>query len=232
MRFVFALALAVTLGLSACGAGQEAGPAASTESSEPEAALPDVARVVCQEGATRIETPSVKPQEDGVHLEIVNETRKDLGLDIGESRKEPAMGTNAPIGTSTEILEFPSGSIWLMCRARGAAGPWAQLQIIDQDGYWLEGTGSPMACRIRALGVIDYVAEARGYPTPIQAVRQQHDSSIHPGDVLEQLGYPREATPNFALIRDGVTIAEFEVWSDDAGGWLVDSTSSCPPFGD
>jgi len=221
-----ALGLALSLGLTACGAGETTGGVGSTEGSEPEAALPDVARVVCEDGATRVETPSVKPQEDGIHLQIVNETAEDLGLEIGEAQGEPVMGTNADRGTSTEILELPPGSIWLACRHREAVDPWVEIQVVDQDGLWLEGTGAPMPCTVGALGTSDYGPDTRGYPTPIEAVRRHYEERIRPGDVLEQLGYPDEVTPNFALIRDGVTIAAFEVGSY-AGGWLVESDTSC-----
>ena len=76
------LVVAAVLALTGCGAGSEAGPAGSTESSEPEA-LPDVAGVVCQaESPPRLEAPAVKPQPDGVHIRFVNQTGKDLTFSI------------------------------------------------------------------------------------------------------------------------------------------------------
>jgi hypothetical protein len=226
VRLPLALGLAAALALPACGAGQESAPAGSTERLKPEADLPDVAQVVCEEGGTRAGTPSVKPQEDGIHLEIVNETAEDLGLEIGEKQGEPVMGMNADRGTSTEILELPPGSIWLACRDRQAVVSWVEIEVVDQDGVWLEGTGAPMPCTVVASGFSDYVPGAQGHATPSEAVRRHYEERIRPDDVLEQLGYPDEARPNFALLRDGVTVAGFEV-ANYGDGWLVESDSSC-----
>jgi hypothetical protein len=67
-------------------------PAGSTQSSEPDAPLPEVARVVCQEReAPTIETPAVKPQRDGVHVRFVNETGKEPAFSI-EDPSEGGMG--------------------------------------------------------------------------------------------------------------------------------------------
>ena len=67
MKLLTVLSLALALGLSACGAAEEADPVAATHEAEP-AALPGVAQVVCDEGGTRVETPAVKPQGDGIHV--------------------------------------------------------------------------------------------------------------------------------------------------------------------
>jgi hypothetical protein len=213
------LAILAALAVSACGSRGNA--------EQRVAGLPNVARVICETGGTRVEPATVKPQPDGIHLEIVNVTGKDLGLEIGETKGEPVMGTNADRGTASEVLELAPGTIWLRCRDSASTsatpGEWAPAQVVDGDDLWVEGTGVWPDCQTIVSGVLDYVRDARGEPTPSAAIRSQFARAFEPGDVLEQLGYPEESTPRFSLVRDGVIIWSFEVRGDNFGGWLVDS---------
>jgi hypothetical protein len=213
------LAVLAALAVSACGT---AGNAEQGEA----AGLPDVARVICDADGTRVEPATVAPQRDGIHLEIVNETGKDLGLEIGEAEGEPVMGTNADRGTSSEVLELAPGTIWLRCldslSTSPTPGAWAPVEVVDEDDLWVEGTGVLPDCETAVAGHSDYVRDARGEPTPGEAIRSQFPSAFEPGDVLEQLGYPQQETPGFALVRDGVIVRSFEVRRDNFGGWLVD----------
>lgn len=213
------LAILAALAVSACGAGGNA--------EQPASGLPNLARVICEAGGTRVEPATVKPQRDGIHLEIVNETDKDLGLEIGETEGEPVMGTNADRGTSSEVLELAPGTIWLRCSDSLATSPrpdaWAALKVVDEDNVWVEGSGVWPDCETAVSGVLDYVPDARGEPTPSEAIRSQFAPAFEPGDVLEQLGYPEESTPGFSLVRDGVIVRSFEMRRDNFGGWLVDS---------
>ena len=63
-------------------AAEPAQKPASTPGQAEEAALPDVARVACGEGAPDVTTPTVRPQADGLHVEFVNDTGKDLAFSI------------------------------------------------------------------------------------------------------------------------------------------------------
>jgi hypothetical protein len=212
MRLLAALTLGAVSLLPACGAdapAEEAGPTG----------LPEVARVVCDTNGTRAATPAAKPQRDGIHLQIVNVTEEDLGLEIGESEGDPVMGTNADRGRSLEILDFPPGTIRLRCaESRGTS---------KRDDAWLEGSGVPRECETTVLGTSYFGPNSRGAPTPAEAVKQQFSDQFEPGDVLEQLGYTEQETPTLSLVRDGVSVWGFQVTPLAGGGWAVESDSRC-----
>jgi hypothetical protein len=215
MRLFAVLAFCAISLLAACGADSPTVDAEQT-------GLPDVARVVCETDGTRV-TPLAKPQRDGIHLEILNQTGKDLALEIGESDGEPVMGTNADRGTSKEVLDLAPGAIWLRC----SEGGWAQIEVVDEDDVWIEGTGATPGCETTVSGTSYFGPDSRGYPTPAEAVREQFSAHFEPGDVLEQVGYPEEDTPTLSIVRDGVSVWGFQLVRDEAGGWIVDTDSRC-----
>ena len=221
MKRVALLATVALLGLSACDTGREEG---SVEIGE----LPNVARVVCEDDGTRVEPETVKPQRDGVHVEIVNETGEDLGVNVGDKADGTYPGLDAPPGVSKDVLTVPPGSIWLVCRGplTNTQGQPVTLEVVDQDDVWLEGTGEAPDCATGVSGHSDYMPDTPGYPTPADAVRRQFADAFEPGDVLEQLGYPEARTATLAIVRDGVNVWGFAV-SDHGAGWLVDTDSRC-----
>lgn len=227
---VASLAFAVAA-LPAC-AQQADGPGDLTTADAP-APLPEVARVVCEPGGTRVETPTVKPQADGIHLEVANATRLDLALEIGVDRASPVMGTNVP---TSEILDLPPGTIWVACRPSRGSGPVSAppepIDIVDEDGLWIAGTGKPAHCARSVTGIVDYVPGARGPRLePVEIVRRDYKERLRPGDVLERVGYPRETTPEVSLVRDGISIAGFEFHDDGHGGWLRETDTWCSDVG-
>jgi len=229
MRLLFVLALAAALALPACGAGEESGPAASTQASEPpEPALPDLARVVCEsQGPPRVETPSVKPQRDGVHLVFVNETGKDLSFSI-EDPSEGGMGADAPRGTSTQVTDLHPGTVTIACydpyTEDGSEVPRTPLEIVDDDGVWISVR---LDCTAGFDQVADYAEGARGDADPLEATRKGIGSYIEPGDVVEPAGYLDAPTPLYRLVRDGEVLAVVELLDDGAGGWLESSVTGC-----
>ena len=69
------------------------------------------------------------------------------------------------------------------------------------------------------------------FRSPIEAVRKQAASQLEPDDVVAPVGYPEAVSPAIGLTRDDSTIAVFHVVSDGSGGWLVEQTTACPPYG-
>jgi hypothetical protein len=227
MRSVALLAAAAILGLSACGSGREEVPIPADQGPE-RTGPPNGARVICGDDGTRVEPARVKPQLDGVHVEIVNETGEDLGVNVGDEVNGSYQGLDAPPGTSKEVLDVPPGSIWLACGGplTDTQGQPATLEIIDEDGVWLEGTGAVPECETSVSGISEYMLDTPGYPTPAEAVRHQFADAFEPGDVLEQLGYPEASPATLALVRGGVSVWGFTV-TDYGRGWLVESDSRC-----
>lgn len=230
MRLPLVLALAAALALPACGAGQETAPAGSTESPEPEAALPNVARVVCESGrAPTVETPAVKPQRDGVHIDFVNETGKDLGFSI-EDPSEGGMGAGAPPGTSTQIVDLHPGTVTIACyddaTEDGSEVPRSPLEIVDQDGVWIS-TRLTCSSDTAFSQTVDYMQGARGEADPLEAARTALEHYTQPEDVIEPAGYPDTEVRIYRLVRTGDVLATVSVWDDGAGGWLQDTVTGC-----
>lgn len=230
MRLPLALGLATALALPACGAGQETAPAGSTASPEPEAALPNAARVVCESGrAPTVETPAVKPQRDGVHIDFVNETGKDLGFSI-EDPSEGGMGAGAPPGTSTQIVDLHPGTVTIACyddaTEDGSEVPRSSLEIVDQDGVWIS-TRLTCSSDTAFSQTVDYMQGARGEADPLAAARNALEPYTQPEDIVEPAGYPDTDVRIYRLVRTGDVLATVSLWDDGAGGWLQDTVTGC-----
>jgi hypothetical protein len=229
VRLPIALALAAVLGLSACGSEEAAGPARSTGGSEPEAVLPDVARVVCEPNGTRLQTPAVKPQADGVHFEIVNETGSDRSFSVLDGRGG-GVGENAPVGTAKKIVALGPGPLTITCSdpladvERGT-----RLEVVDEDGVWVS---TSLDCVSGFSGTIDYVRQAQGDPDPLTAAEKGFGNYMQPGDVVEPAGYPDAATPVFRLVRSDEILGVVDLMDDGAGGWLPSTVSGCSSLED
>jgi hypothetical protein len=234
MGRVLALALAAALGLSACGAAEEVEPAGSTASSEPEARLPDIARVVCVPGGPpRIETPAVRPQSDGIHIELVNATGKRLVLSIEDS-SGGGMGSDAPRGTSGQVVDLQPGTVAIACYGLDEDdGEVAQsrLEIVDQDAQWISVELSN-DCQVGFSGITDYVPEARGEDDPLAAAKGALAPYMREGDVVERAGYRDAAALTYRLVRAGETLATVSLFDDGSGGWLADTVTGCSSLQD
>jgi hypothetical protein len=224
-------ALVAALGLAACGAGPDSGaePAAPTESSEaPEAALPDVARIVCAADGAQVETSAVKPRPDGVHVEFVNETGSDLAYSIEDPSGSSGMGANVPAGGATEILDLRPGTVSVACEeasTEGSGGAGAPLEIVDRDGLWIP---ADLACGETFTSMIlDYAAGSKGEADPHAAAQKALEQYAKPGDVVEPAGYPEAATRHYRLTRAGEVQATVDLFDDGAGGWLPNIVSGC-----
>jgi hypothetical protein len=226
MRRLF-LVVAAVFALTACGAGPETGPAGSTESSQSEA-IPDVARVLCQaKGPPRVETPAVKPQADGVHIQFVNETGKDLAFSI-EDPSEGGMGADTREGTSSQVVDLHPGTVSIACydafSEDGSEVAKTPLEIVDEDGVWIPAR---LTCAEAFSTHADYALDARGDPDPLEAARGGLDSYMQAGDVVEPAGYPEGETPLYRLMRAGEVLAIVDLEDDGAGGWLPSTVTGC-----
>ena len=228
MKLAVLLALAALLGLSACGAGAENRPAVPTESTELEAALPDVALVACEVGRPpRVETPAVKPQRDGVHLEFVNETGKQLSFSV-EDPSEGGLGADAPRGSSTQVVDLHPGTVTIACydayAEDGSEVPQAPLEIVDQDDVWIS---AKLTCNELFSGTSDYAQGAQGDADPLAAAGKGLEGYMRSGDIVEQAGYPDAEVPLYRLVRSGEVLAVVDLVDDGAGGWLPSTVTGC-----
>jgi hypothetical protein len=231
MTRLLVLALVAALGLSACGAGSPDAP--PEDAGElPVSPVPDVARIVCvEEGAARVETPAVKPQGDGVHLEIVNETGGARAFAATDDQGG-GLGGNAPAGTSTQVVDLGPGTLKVSCEdPETEPGPGEPLEVVDEDGVWVSTT---LDCPEQFSTVIDYVMGAEGESAdPLEAARKGLEGyRVEPDDTFELAGYPEAESINVRLVRDGESLAVVHLVPDGAGKWLVDMVTGCSSLQD
>jgi hypothetical protein len=225
MTRLLVLALVAALGLSACGAGSTDAP--PEETAEPGLPVPDLARIVCvEEGAARVETPVVKPQGDGVHLEIVNYTGAERAFSATDDQGG-GLGGNAPAGTSTQVLDLGPGILRVSCEEPVTdPGRGEPLEVVDEDAVWVSTT---LDCGEQFSAVLDYVMGAEGESAdPLEAARKGLEGfRVEPDDALELAGYPEAETIRVRLVRAGESLAVVHLVPDGAGKWLVDMVTGC-----
>jgi len=229
MNRILVLLVVALLGLTACGAGDDAesGGGGGAESTEPEpAALPEVARLVCDEHGVRVETPSIKPQADGVHFEVVNETDGERSLAI-ESAQGTGVGMGVPAGDSTQILDVEPGDVTVSCSDPSVEpGAGESLEVVDEDGVWVS---TRLECEEQFSQVVDYIQGATGETTdPLQAAKKAVEGfQLEADDTFERAGYPETETARVRMLRDGEPIAIVDLIDDGTGKWLVSMVTGC-----
>lgn len=213
--------------LSACGAGEEAGSGATTSAPEPQPpALPDLARAVCTEDGVTLESPSVKPRVDGLHVEVVNETGSELAFSL--SGTEAGLGFGAPPGTTNEIVDLGPGTLTVACSdpATEPDEDGATLEVVDEDGVWVS---TALPCSEQFSQVVDYIQGAKGETSdPLAAARTAVEAyQLEPDDVFERAGYPEAEVVKVRLVRDGAPLAIVDLVDDGSGKWLVSMVTGC-----
>lgn len=229
MHRILALLVVALLGLTACGAGEDAdsGSGGPAESTEPEpTALPDVARVVCDENGAHLETTSVRPQPDGIHFEIVNETGSERSVAI-QNAQGTGTGMGVPAGTSTQVVDVEPGALTVSCTDPATEpGAGEALEVIDEDGIWVS---TRLGCAEQFSGVVDYIQGASGETSdPLEAAKKAVEGfGLEPDDVFERAGYPDTDTARVRMVRDGEPIAVVDLIDDGTGKWLVSMVTGC-----
>ena len=229
MHRILTLLVVALLGLTACGAGEDAdsGSGGPAESTEPEpTALPDVARVVCDENGAHLETTSVRPQPDGIHFEIVNETGSERSVTI-QNAQGTGTGMGVPPGTSTQVVDVEPGALTVSCTDPATEpGAGEALEVIDEDGIWVS---TRLGCAEQFSGIVDYIQGASGETSdPLEAAKKAVEGfGLEPDDVFERAGYPDTDTARVRMVRDGEPIAVVDLIDDGTGKWLESMVTGC-----
>jgi hypothetical protein len=225
-RILVLLAVAL-VGLTACGTGEDTGSGGPAESTAAEpTALPDVARIVCDENGARLETPSAKAQPDGIHFEIVNEAGGERSLSI-QNAEGTGTGMGIPAGTSTQVVDIEPGALTVSCTDPATEpGAGESLEVVDEDGIWVS---TRLTCAEQFSQVLDYIQGASGETTdPLVAARKAVEGfGLEPDDVFERAGYPDTDTARVRMVRDSEPIAIVDLIDDGTGKWLVSMVTGC-----
>ncbi|HXV96189.1 MAG TPA: hypothetical protein VD695_06540 [Gaiellaceae bacterium] len=227
MKPLLLASLAVLLALPACGSGEEAGSGSTASEPQPEpAALPDLARVVCDEQGVRVETEAVRPRADGLHVEIVNEAGSERAFSL--SGAGTGLGFGVPPGPTVQVVDVGPGTLTVSCSdpATEPEEGGEPLELVDEDGVWVS---TRLACEEQFSQVVDYVQGAKGESSdPLEAARKAVEGyAVEPDDAFERAGYPEAEIAKVRLVRGGEPLAVVDLVDDGAGKWLVSTVTGC-----
>lgn len=220
------LGLAITL-LIVAGCGAET---SSSESREGRPVAAPFVEIVCTEdGDTRLWTPVVEVQPDGVHLDIENragETTSFFGfaVDVGEGRHK-------------EVVTVPPGKMKVACY------PYSQhesdtkpvrfdLELVDPEGHWIstETECEPGSMGESTIGDFAYPLDEGLSNDPVELVREGI-KGLGSDDVVEVAGYPEAEVPTVRVLRDRKVIGVFGFLKADDGGLAIESSDICASEG-
>ena len=201
MRKAFA-ALAGAAALSGCGGTETAQRPGATA-----IGTPMVAELVCP--STRLLTPAVRGQPDGVHVRVVNEAGRDLELDYEITQGGTGGGgEGVPPGTSEHVLPFAAEEISLGCTAE--ARDRATLRIVDPDDTL---KSAELECAAYARDPPAPPRTLKGGDPVAVARRFLRGRGLRPADVVESAVPIAGEFATVRVVRKGRVVAA--VWFDN-----------------
>jgi hypothetical protein len=245
-RALILLAAFVALFLLVSCAQNSAAPQPEHQQQENEE-IPSIARIVCDQKGTRVLTPKVAAQPDGVHFVIDNRLKTGTGgytvaLPHGEGPLYSGAGGNAPRGISKHVEPFSPGTVKISCNPPGFSGEeeeldYASFKVLKaQSGYksaelecsgggWVQSGGG-----LYPMGVKGKKGD------PVEMTRRRFSDEIEEGDVVEIAGYPELAHSQILghsryvrVVREGWVVAVVQYFQE-GGGWLEGEYSACQGF--
>jgi hypothetical protein len=230
------LLLALLVASPAAGCGQGAAEPAPTTPAEA-GSLPDVAQIECEVNGAKVLTTRVRPQPDGLHLNVENDTGTELAFTVEES-ETGGQGASAPTGSVDYVWPIPPGKVFVKCtsdEADPSEVQGAELEVVDEGGLWVS-TSLAESCARASMSTADYAVGAEGEKgDPVDIARKLFEKQgLEPGDVVEPAGYPEGDETIVRVTRSGEVIATMSFLPDGTGRWLPENTMLCeapPAFG-
>jgi hypothetical protein len=201
-----------------CGQGDEDGVRAGT---------PAVASLACGSAGTRVLTPLVQAQPDGLHLELTNETARAIHFTI-ERDSSGGVGGEAPPGTSEHVLPVGPDEWAVTCYVEGGDSAGTPTFELVDTGIWVSTELTDCETPESSHGdpprrVTDEKRELLEF-----ARRGLEDFlGLAPGYVIEPAGYPEQEGAIFRARRDDRTVATISFYQDDADGWFEGEATAC-----
>lgn len=221
------LGLAITL-LVLAGCAEVETPRPQTREGQPVAA-PFVEIVCTKDGDTRLWTPVVEVQSDGVHVDVENRAGEPtsffgLSLDVDEGRHE-------------EVVNEPPGKIRVACypysQHESDAKPVRyDLELVDPQDHWIstETQCEPGSLGQSTISDFEYPLGDGLSRDPVELV-QDGVKGLEPDDVVEVAGYPKADVPTVRVLRDRKVIGVFGFLKADDGGLTIETSDVCASEG-
>jgi len=197
--------------------------------------LPDVAQVVCDGSTIEVLTPQIRPQPDGVHVQVDNTTDGELSVSVTYSTGGGVGGGASPGVSELDNalggtgLPAPPGTTSIECfEALGGQGPHdvqpVTFEVLDEEGLYVP---TALDCDQQVAGIGDYGVGAAGVVGDPVDLARAHFTGLRDTDIVERAGYPESTIPVVRVVRDGETIATVEYEPDGQGGWLQGTVRRC-----
>jgi hypothetical protein len=190
------------------------------QTSPASAPLSATATVECSESGTKLITPEVTAQVDGVHILVKNQ----LSLNPGLSIKYDGGGAGFNIkedGITNIVAPVPPGPLLVRCGPLDSdhVATASQVVVLDPDGIFVT---TNLACTETAsLGTSGIGADA------IEAARRALLPVVQEGDVVQVAGYPEAVPRSVRLVRDGSVLAVVTVREKGQGTWNTEDVRAC-----
>jgi hypothetical protein len=195
--------------------------------------LPTVGRISCTKQGTRVETPVIRPQPDGVHL-LVDDVSGGKWLVLRSPRDASKSSYRLEEGQQRRIRAFSSPGLDLVSCAAGAKrvgrrASFERIKVADPQGIW----GNPrLSCHQRDATRFDVHGYTGRYPNQTTAAEvRQNLPSLRPSDDVQRAGYPRvdmwKIGRWFVVVRNDHTIATVTFWQVDGAATIY----ACPGSG-
>jgi hypothetical protein len=192
-------------------------------------AAPFVEILCTEDGETRLWTPVVEVQPDGVHVDVENRA--------GEPTSFFGLGTlEVGKGRHREVISEPPGRTRVACyphsrHEKDAKPVRYELQLIDPQNHWVP---LELECDTNLVEgtTLDYATplppgESRD---PVEVTRQTV-KGIQPDDRVEIAGYPEADDAKVSVVRDDTVIGVFSFLESEDGGLAIEGGESCASAG-
>jgi len=206
------------------------GPADENEVRRP-GTTADALRVTCGADGARVPEPVVEARPDGLHLQVTNETAREVHFTV-ERDSSGGAGGAAPPGTSEHVLTIGPGKWTATCyvESEGSAGP-AAFELVD-TGIWVSTEIDECESPESAHGDPPSKVTDDANELPELARRGLEDlMGLAPGYAVEPAGYPEQKEAIFRARLDDRTVGTMSFYPDGEGGWLDGAATACADLG-
>ena len=199
--------------------------------------MPDVVELRCSLGGIEVPVASIRPQDDGMHLDVVN--RLGLATHVWVVGEQWSSG-RFPVGTGTSnfVLAAPPGPLTVGCDAGGSQQQ-RQVDLVDvEEAYTAPALSCPEAERLKMAEALPVSDDTRSMPTAARNALGV-ERIAYTDQMLTFSGYPEAETkwstpaldPVVRVVRSNETVALVHLTGTepdetDADGAPVDTAST------